>query len=170
MLTSKNGKEEHYWKNNHGTWFYVQAIDFALFTDDKNTALQLVNESKKRLDSQLTKEGKFPLELERTNGLGYSTFVTSAWFQVATLAEKIGVDLWHYKTTSGASLQTAVDWLLPYALKEKKWVYRQISPYNSKDFYPLLLQAAGKFHDENYLKKANEVPGEKDVIVELLYK
>ncbi|HWI93061.1 MAG TPA: alginate lyase family protein [Flavisolibacter sp.] len=170
MLTSKNGKEEHYWKNNHGTWFYVQAIDFALFTDDKNTALQLVNESKKRLDSQLTKEGKFPLELERTNGLGYSTFVTSAWFQVATLAEKIGVDPWHYKTTSGASLQTAVDWIMPYALKEKKWTYQQISPYNSKDFYPLLLQAAEKFHDEIYLKKANEVSGEKDVMVELLYK
>jgi hypothetical protein len=170
MLTSKNGNEEHHWKNNHGTWFYVQAIDFALFTGEKEKALQLVNESKKRLDSQLTREGKFPLELERTNALGYSTFVTSAWFQVATLAEKLGVDLWHYKTSSGASLQTAVDWLMPYALKEKKWIYQQIEPYNSKDLYPLLLQAADKFRNETYLKKANEVKGGKDVMVELLYK
>jgi hypothetical protein len=170
MLTSKNGNEEHHWKNNHGTWFYVQAIDFALFTGDRNKAMQLVNESKKRLDSQLTKEGKFPLELERTNALGYSTFVTAAWFHVACLAEKIGVDLWHYKTSSGASLQTAVDWLMPYALKEKNWTYQQIGPYNSTDFYPLLVQAADKFHDENYLKKANEIRGEKDVLTKLLYK
>jgi hypothetical protein len=170
MLTSKNGNEEHFWKNNHGTWFYVQAIDFALFTGDKEKALKLVNESKKRLDSQLTKEGKFPLELERTNALGYSTFVTSAWFQVATLGEKLGVDLWHYKTSSGASLQTAVDWLLPYALKEKKWTYQQIGPYNSADFYSLLLQAAEKFHNESYLKKAKEINDGKQTMMELLYK
>jgi hypothetical protein len=169
MLSSKNGNEEHHWKNNHGTWFYVQAIDFALFTADKNKAIQLVNESKKRLDSQLTKEGKFPLELERTNSLGYSTFVTSAWFQVATLGEKLGVDIWHYNTTSGATLQTAVDWLLPYALKEKKWPYDQISPYNTADFYPLLLQAGRKFKEAEYLKKANQVKEKKDLITVLLY-
>jgi hypothetical protein len=171
MLTSKNGNEEHHWKNNHGTWFYVQVIDFALFIADKSKALHLVNESKKRLDSQLTKEGKFPLELERTNALGYSTFVTAAWFQVAGLAEKLGVDLWHYKTSSGASLQTAVDWLMPYALKEKKWTYQQIGSYNSNDFYPLLLQAAEKFHDGNYLKKANEIKGaDTNMMTELLYR
>lgn len=170
MLTSKNGNEEHHWKNNHGTWYYVQVIDFALFTGDKNKALQLLDESKKRLDSQLTKEGKFPLELERTNALGYSTFVTSAWFQVATLAEKLDVDLWNYKTSSGASLQTAVDWLMPYAINEKKWSYQQIGPYNSNDFYPLLLQAGKKYHDENYLRKANEINGNKDLVEALLFK
>ena len=47
---------------------------------DKQKALQLVEESKKRLDSQITKEGQWPLELERTNALGYSTFNTTAWF------------------------------------------------------------------------------------------
>ena len=73
LLTSKNGSDEHKAKNNHGTWYYAQAIDFALFTGDMNKAKQLVEESKKRLDSQLSKEGRQPLELDRTNGLGYST-------------------------------------------------------------------------------------------------
>ena len=99
LLTSKNGKDEHAAKNNHGTWFYMQAIYFALFTDNKQKALELVDESKKLLDNQLAATGQWPLELERTNALGYSTFNTSAWFQVATLAEKLGVDLWHYKTS-----------------------------------------------------------------------
>ena len=169
LLTSKNGIEEHHWTNNHGTWFYVQALDFALFTGDRDKAVELLNESKKRLDSQLTKEGKFPLELERTNGLGYSTFVTSAWFQVATLAQKLDVDLWHYKTTSGATLQTAVDWLMPYALKEKKWPYQQIGPYNSADYRPILLQAAEVYHDKKYLSNADKIKGDKDPVVELQY-
>lgn len=171
MLTSKNGNDEHKAKNNHGTWFYVQVIDFALFTRDDQKALELTNESKKLLDSQLTKEGTWPLELARTNALGYSTFNTNAWFQVATLAEKVGVDLWHYKTSKGVTLQTALDWLTPYALNEKKWTYRQIEPYNASEFYPLLLQAANKFHDENYVKKTSGMHKEdKEALAELLYK
>jgi hypothetical protein len=169
LLTSKNGKDEHAAKNNHGTWFYVQAIYLALFTDNKVKALDLVNESKTLLNNQLTAEGQWPLELERTNALGYSTFNTAAWFQVATLAEKLGIDLWHYKTSRGASLQTAIDWLMPYALNEKKWTYQQIGEYSANDFYLLLLQSANKFHDEKYLKKANEIKGSNsDVMTELL--
>lgn len=170
MLTSKNGNDEHHAKNNHGTWFYVQAIDFALFTGNRKKALQLANESKSLLDNQLAEDGTFPLELERTNALGYSTFNTSAWFQVARLDEKCGVDLWHYKTSKGASLQNAIEWLMPYALNEKKWPYQQIGAYNTIDFYPLLLQAAEKFQDQTYLKKAIEIKGDKDVMLELLYK
>jgi len=45
LLTSKNGKDEHAAKNNHGTWFYAQAIDFALFTDNKILAIKLAEES-----------------------------------------------------------------------------------------------------------------------------
>jgi hypothetical protein len=171
MLTSKNGNDEHKSKNNHGTWYYVQVIDFALFTGNNKKALDLVNESKKLLDSQLTKEGTWPLELARTNVLGYSTFNTTAWFQVATLAEKVGVDLWHYKTNKGAGLQSAFEWLVPYALGEKKWTYQQIEPYNAEDFYPLLLQAAKKFNNENYLKKTNQVNvAGKDAVADLLYR
>ena len=171
MLTSKNGNDEHKAKNNHGTWYYVQAVDFALFSDDNKKALGLLNESKKLLDSQLTKEGTWPLELARTNALGYSTFNTTAWFQLATLAEKVGVDLWHYKTSKGVSLQSAFEWLLPYALGEKKWTYQQIEPYDVSGFYPLLLQAANKFHNENYLKKTSQLNSEdKDAVAELLYR
>jgi hypothetical protein len=154
LLTSKNGNDEHKAKNNHGTWYYAQAIDFALFTGDHNKAKQLAEESKKRLDSQLTKEGKQPLELERTNALGYSTMNLRGWFTVATLAEKTGVDLWNYTTSQNVTIRTAFDWLLPYALGEKKWEYQQISKYNRTEIYPLILQAANTFKDQKYLEVA----------------
>jgi Alginate lyase len=171
LLTSKNGDDEHKAENNHGTWFLVQAIDFALFTGDKAKALQLAEESKTKLDSQITKEGKEPLELERTNALGYSTFNLAAWFQVAKLAEKTGVDLWHYKNAHGATLGTALDWLTPYALGEKTWTYQQILKYNQNEIYPLLLQAADKFNEPNYLTKAHEINKEgNNIMTDLLYK
>ena len=152
MLTSKNGNDEHAAKNNHGTWFYVQVVDFALFTGQPELARKLVEESKRRMDSQITKEGRQPLELERTNALGYSTFNLRAWFELATLAEKTGVDLWQYTNTNGAGLRTALEWLFPYALGQKKWTYQQIGNYNVSDIYPLMWQASKKFNNAGYLK------------------
>jgi len=171
MLSSKNGTEEHSAKNNHGTWYYAQAIDFALFTGNKGKAMELINESKKRLDSQLTAEGKQPLELERTNGLGYSTMNLHGWFTVAMLADKAGIDLWNYQTPQGVGLRTAFDWLLPYATGQKTWTYQQISKYNSKsEFYPLLLQAAAGFKDQKYLNTAASLNKENmNTLTELLY-
>jgi len=171
MLTSKNGRDEHAAKNNHGTWFYVQVIDFALFTGDKIKARQLAEESMHRLDSQLTKEGKQPLELERTKGLGYSTMNLRGWFDAARLADQTGIDLWNYKTSKDASLRTALDWLLPYALGKKEWTYQQIEKYNKNEIYPLLLQAAEQFSEPDYLKQTAKISKESnDVLTDLLYK
>ncbi len=170
MLTSKNGKDEHASKNNHGTWYYAQVIDFSLFTGDTDKAKQLAEESKKRLDSQLTKEGKQPLELERTNALGYSTMNLRGWFTVATLAEKTGINLWSYQTSKSADLHSAFDWLMPYALGEKKWEYQQINKYNKNEIYPLLLQASAAFKDQKYFRAAKDLNKENtNVIVDLLY-
>ena len=171
MLTSKNGREEHAAKNNHGTWYFAQAIDFALFTGNQAKAKELIAESKVRLDSQLTPDGKQPLELERTNGLGYSTMDLHGWFTVATLAEKTGVDLWHYQTSKGASIKKAFDWLLPYAMGEQPWTYQQISKYNSKtELYPLLLQAANVYKEQRYLDKAASLNnGANTTLTQLLY-
>ena len=171
LLTSKNGTDEHKAKNNHGTWYYAQVIDFALFTGDKNKAMQLAQESKARLDSQLTKEGQQPLELERTNGLGYSTMNLRGWFTVATLAEKTGVDIWKYQTSKEITLRSAFDWLTPYALGEKTWTWQQISKYNKGEIYPLLLWAAEKYREPGYLAKAGQITKEgNNTITEVLYK
>jgi hypothetical protein len=94
------------------------------------------------------------------------------WFRVATLAGKAGVDLWNYQTPKGVSLKTAFDWLLPFAMGEKKWDFQQISAYNNKSaFYPLLLQAAMGFKDQKYLETARKLDdGKANVLTQLLYK
>ena len=168
MLTSKNGQDEHAARNNHGTWYLVQAIDFALFTGNAAKAKELSGEARQKIETQITGEGKMPLELERTNALGYSTFNLQAWFQAAWLAQQAGVDLWHYKNAQGAGLQTALDWLAPYALGEKKWPYQQIGKYNSREFNLLLIEAAKPFSGDPYLQKASGQK-ERDAMTALLY-
>jgi hypothetical protein len=170
MLTSKNGNEEHAAKNNHGTWFYAQAIDFALFTGNAAKAKELIEEAKKRMDSQINREGKMQLELDRTNGLGYSTFNLQAWFRVAILAQHTGINLWQYVNQQGAGIRTAFDWLLPYALGQKQWSYQQISEYKKNNIYMLLLQAAAVYNDAEYASMAKKLDDEvNDVMVDLLY-
>ena len=90
---------------------------------------------------------------------------------MATLARRTGIDLWNYKNPQGASIHTALDWLRPYALGEKKWDYQQIGPYNRNEFYPLLLQAATIYSDPKYLTDAAGIQDAgKDIFADLLYR
>lgn len=155
MLTSKNGKDERAAKNNHGTWYNAQVVSYALFTGDHQLAHELAEEGKRRIDSQFTAEGKMPLELERTTALGYSTFNLLAWNKFAVLAAKAGTDLWQYTNAKGAGIRKAVDWLIPYAVDEKKWEYQQINPYNKNELYEMLLYAAG-YYGKSYLAEADK--------------
>jgi hypothetical protein len=92
------------------------------------------------------------------------------WFTVATLAEKTGANLWTWQTSKSADLRTAFDWLLPYALGEKKWEYQQISRYNKIEIYSLLLQASSAFKDQKYFTSAKELSaGTINVMADLLY-
>jgi alginate lyase len=170
MLTSRNGKDEHAAKNNHGTWYLEQVTDFALYTGDTATARRMAQESKIKMDGQIEADGKMPLELARTNGLGYSTYNLSAWFNLATLADRTGVDLWHYQNKNGAGIRAALDWLRPFAMGEKKWEYQQISGFNKSDFYPLLFKAAGEYGESNYYEYSKSVgKGGKNLLMEVLY-
>jgi len=171
LLTSKYGKDEAAAKNNHGTWYSVQVVDFALFIGDKQKAKQLAEESKKRIESQIDKEGKQQLELDRTNGLGYSSMNLRGWFEMATLAEETGINLWNYNNKENASIRTALDWLIPYAMGDKPWTYQQISPYSKNQIYPLLLRAADQYKDPRYLDYANKIDGEvNEMMTDLLFK
>ncbi len=171
LLNSKYGRDEAAAKNNHGTWYSVQVVDFALFTGDKKKAKELAEESKKRIDTQIGSDGKMQLELDRTNGLGYSSMNLRGWFEMATLAHETGVNLWNYQTKDKAGIRTALDWLVPYAVGEKPWIFEQITPYNKNQIYSLLLRAANEYKDPKYQEYANKIDADvNEVITDILYK
>jgi len=159
MLTSGKGQDEHHAKNNHGVWYLAQTATFAMFVGDKDQARQLVEEGKDRVESQIEQDGKMPLELARTNSMHYSAYNLQAFFDLSKIGTLVGVDLWDYHNKTGAGIRTALDWLRPYVLGEKKWEYQEITPYNNKDFSTLLIQAGLAYKEPQYMEYAKTLDG-----------
>jgi hypothetical protein len=160
LLESKNGRQEANNKNNHGTWYDVQATAIAIFVGRNDVAEKIIKESMaKRIAHQIEPDGRQPEELKRTMDLHYSLFNIEALFRLAKIAEYFKVDLWNYKTEDGRCIQNALDFLLHYANGEIKWKYEQIKEYEYEKSYPLLYIAAIIYKDEKYKKAYEKIAG-----------
>jgi hypothetical protein len=172
LQTSKQGKEEAAAANNHGSWYDVQVVTFALFTGDRKTAKAVLEQARaKRIARQIEPDGRQPLELKRTKSFAYSVFNLEALVHLAALGERLGVDLWGYRTKDGRSLRQALDWLLPYALGEKEWPYKQLGKLQAGGLAPLLRRAANAYREPRYEQALARLPqaDRRREALELLY-
>jgi hypothetical protein len=126
LIESPIGKDEADEFNNHGTHYDVQIISLALFTGQPDIAKKQLEETKKRIKSQLETDGSQPHELARTTSWDYVNMNLAGFCTIARLAENLKIDLWHFETTDGKSLRKSIDWLVPFLKKEKKWAHKQI--------------------------------------------
>jgi hypothetical protein len=172
LMTSQPGRDEAAARNNHGTFYDVQAMRLALILGKVEVAKQLAVAAKqKRIAAQIEADGRQPLELERTASLSYSRFNLEAMFALATMADYVGVDLWHYQVAGGQNaLQQALDFLLPYVgNSSKKWPYEQIKKVSRDDFGPLLRQAAIVYRELKYESKLADFPDVAGKRFQLIY-
>lgn len=142
FTTSKNGKLEHDAPNNHGTWYLTQIIAIARYLDREEEARQFAREDLARIANQFAPDGSQPLEIVRTDGLGYCAFNLEAQFCVATLAAPLGVNLWNYTATNGASLHRGLEFLRPYNTAPESWPHSQLKRLEPGFLKPLLDQGA----------------------------
>ena len=157
MLESDLGKEEAKAKNNHGTHYDVQVIAYSIFCDHPETALKEIETAKRRIVSQLEKDGSQPLELERTLSWGYTNMNLLGFLTIAQLASNLNVDLWNYES-DGRSIKRAVEWLAPYAAGKKKWTYQQIKPITYEKTQQIFRLASKKDSNPKYLELADSLP------------
>ncbi len=170
MMTSKNGIHEAKVKNNHKTFYENQIASIALFCGKDDIAQTVFKNAESLIAHQVEPNGNQPEEMVRTLSLHYSTFNLEAWFQLANVAEKKGIDLWHFEIKDGRGLKKALDYLLPYATKEKEWEGKQIKAFDPKTYYSLLLQAAIKYNDESYKKAAEKIKdSNKNILIKIFY-
>jgi len=159
MLESKNGRDEAAAKNNHGTYYDLQVASFALFMGKKDLAVEVLRTARdKRIAVQIEPDGRQPLELARTRAWSYSVGNLDGLMQLAGLGESVGVDLWSYKTADGRSIQQALNYLLPFALGEKKWPHQQLGDWPPEMLYPLVRRAAVKYKDSGYQTLLAKIP------------
>ena len=162
FTTSKNGRDESTAKNNHGNFYDTQLISLALHLGKTNVALAALEEVKtKRIARQIEPDGRQPLELARTKSLGYSSFSLHALIDLADLGKNSGVDLWHFSTADGRSIQKALEYLLPYADPKKKWPHQQIAEFKRSDFGELLLRAAAEFPAAKFVAALKYFPADE---------
>jgi len=159
MLESKNGREESAAKNNHGTYYDVQATSFALFLGKKDLAKRIVETARqKRIALQIEPDGRQPLELARTRAWGYSNGNLDGLMWLACLAENVNVDLWTYQTKDGRSIRRALDYLYPFSVGDQKWTYQQLGGFDGRSLFPLVRRAASHYKDEKFKAVQSRVP------------
>ena len=159
MLDSKNGREEAAAKNNHGTYYDLQVASYALFVSRADLARRVLETAKqKRIVTQIEPDGRQPLELVRTKAWSYSNGNLDGLMQLATLGERVGVDLWNYQSADGRSIRKALDFLLPVALGEQKWSYEELGGVKRESLFPLMRRAAEVYRDRTYQAIMAKVP------------
>jgi hypothetical protein len=161
LATSKEAADERNAKNNHGTWFDVHEASLLLYLGKTDEARAVCERAKtKRIAVQIEPDGRMPLELARADGWGYSTFNARALTELATLAQRVDVDLWHHETPDGRSIRRALDYLAAYTDPEKKWQHNQMNNFNRAAILPALLRGQVAYGEAAYAEALGRLPAE----------
>jgi len=159
LLTSAFGKEEVQEVNNHGTWFDVQTVGYLLFSGENVTAWNICQLAKtRRISGQVASNGSLPYELARTKAFWYEYFALEAFFELSTMCQYVGVNLFNYTTSDGRGIKLALDFIVPYAIYEKPWTWPQIIPFDQSVFFPIFRQAAIVWGNKTYETDIAKLP------------
>jgi hypothetical protein len=161
LTTSPIGTGEGRTTNNHATWYDVQVMSLALYLGKTADARRVAEQfGVRRIAAQVRPDGRQPRELGRVNSWGYSAFNVSAMLTMAELSERVGVDVWHYKSADGRSLRAALDYLTPYLDGRRKWPHGRDGSPSAKpaDLAGTLIRAVRGLGPEPYQALLEALP------------
>lgn len=169
-VQKRTDKEHMNRGHNISSWYHVQMASIALFSGDTVMAKTMIERTKARIDTALNKSGGFKEEWPRTRSLSYSCFHSFALFNLASMGEQVGIDLWNYKTSDGRSFQQALEYISMHSgiANAKKWPHSEIEgakddwwePFN--DMLPSVLHHAAIVYDnEDFDVLAKQIHGER---------
>ena len=159
LIDSTHGREESKNGNNHETWYDVQVAGLALYTGQGDLARRTLEGSRARIGRQIEPDGRQPRELERTRSWDYSEFNIAAFMDLATLGQRVGIDLWNYRTPDGRSIRQALDFMVPYAAGERKWAFDQITQFRASTIHRILRRGAVAWKAPKYKTLADKIGG-----------
>lgn len=150
LMDSEAGKIASVAPNNIGTFYDLQIVSYALFVGNKALAKSILEmQTYNRLDNQFKSNGEQIYELDRTNSWTYCNKNLKGWFNLASCAENVGVNLWNYTSASGKSLKNAFQWMIPYGARTKSWTFDQIGELKVEYFTPIARTGSAIYKDLN---------------------
>ncbi len=124
LTTHPYGIDERGNGNNHSIWWGAQVAMYATLVGDepqKGFCRMFYRDS--LLGPQMTQQGTFPKELERTRPYSYSLFTLEGMATVCEVLTDEKADLWNMATEDGKTLRKAFEFLVPYIADKSKWTY-----------------------------------------------
>ncbi|MGD2086268.1 MAG: alginate lyase family protein [Candidatus Aminicenantes bacterium] len=172
--TTEYGEKERKRNNNHGTFYDMNVAVQAMYLKDMQKARESIkNYIEKRFSLQFLADGTQYYEMKRANNYDYHRCNLMIAFDIAQLADHFeDIDLWHYKTTEGASLRKSTEFLIPFFTGLEKWPYFAGNKFEIPGIplWRLLLRAALGFKDYSFEYAADQVPGLNDIyLINLIY-
>ena len=155
LTTSKNGKDEDDYRNNHSVAYDVIVTSIARFLgNDEYAAKKISGIPARRIDPMIESDGRQPEELIRTNAFGYSVSNLGNFFDAGETGLKVGVDIFSYVNPEGGSLRGALDFLTGYIGREEEWKWQQIGGFEGREnSLGLLVRRAARYYNEPAYEK-----------------
>jgi hypothetical protein len=145
LRTTDQGIHEGQARNNHGAWYDVQVVSLALAVGEVEAAREVLQFARKRrIGRAVEPDGSLPAELARTRSWHYAVYHLTALVALADLGDAAGIDLWHYQTPDGRAIRKAIDWLVPFALGQKRWTTPEIGGFAPRELVPCLHEGAAR--------------------------
>jgi hypothetical protein len=154
LETTSLGRDEKISKNNHGTYYDIQAISLLYYISREDDARNYSRQALiSRVNTGIYRSGQQPHETKRPTSWFYSIFNLQALFLLAEQSQSFGFDGWNYVGPKGQSIKQAVDYLLPFALSNGKgWPFKNIGGFELNSYVRLLELAYVIWADEKYLE------------------
>jgi len=163
LKTHPYGIEEMNWKNNHGTWWHTQVAAFAGLTGDNET-LEFVRERMKTIliPNQMSNDGSFHYELERTRPYAYSFFNINGMALLAHILSKDSEDenMWKFSLDDGRGMELAIEFIHYYTKNKSEWPFEPDVDYWDElpGRQPFLLLAALGYENADFLNIWQTIP------------
>jgi hypothetical protein len=168
LVESPFGRREARSGMNHETWYAGQIAGIALFVDDLVLARRVLERARDvMIGQQIEPDGRQPRELARPLAWHYSSYNLTGFFNLATLGDRVGVDLWDHATRDGRSLRGAIDFLASHACGDDHWALSDLNGFRPEAIHRLLRRAAVAWDEPRYRELAH-VLGGSNPRVELL--
>ena len=167
MITSEMGIHEDCYSNNHSTWYDVQILGAAIFTDRPALVKRVCSTAyQRRLVQQICEDGSQPHELARTKALNYSLYNFRAFTLIINMATNNGYTEYvsEDKIRGKVIIKTALEFLYKHAKDIDNLPYKEIAPHTvPKSLNRMLLWADARFPGEKFAEMAAEFESENSI-------